>query len=536
MENKKTRKILVIEDSQTDLFLLQKHLSKMGFDVLLANNAQEGIYSAINERPDIILLDVMLPDIDGFEVCDKLKSNSKTSEIPVIFISSNDQACNKATGINAGAVDYITKPFDPSELKARIESVLRTIVLEEKILLLANTDELTGLNNRRRFFDILGREMLSARMNGKSMYMMMLDIDHFKNINDTYGHLTGDIILRQLGKILKENTYPLDVIGRYGGEEFTILMPDTSHSAAIKAAEKLRKIIDGYYWDIGEKCISVSISIGIASVDSYDSHELIKRADDALYKAKAQGRNCIVCWGDDKTVGTKKLYNGDYNELQLKVSTLAEQTRYQVLEVVSSFMKTIAAKDPYTANHAKNTQAYALAIADEMKVSQELREKIKIASLLHDIGKIGVPDWLLLKSGPLEDSDRQIIERHPITSVEILEPIGLFRQELPIIRHHHEKFDGTGYPDHLKGKEIPIGSRILAVADVFDAMTSDRPYRAAKPCEDALWEIVNYSGSQFDPEVVEAFQRAYKVNKEQWPLTHWDAAVDLTPEFVGLEA
>ncbi|MCK4888262.1 MAG: diguanylate cyclase, partial [Planctomycetes bacterium] len=536
MKNKKTRKILVIDDSQTDLFMLQKYLSKMGFDVLLADNAQKGLDAAANERPDIILLDVMLPDIDGFDVCKKLKADSKTSAIPVIFISAKDQISDKIVGLNVGAVDYIAKPFDPGELKARIESVLRTLELEEEISLLVNTDELTGLTNRRRFFDILEREIFSARIKGKSLCMMMLDIDRFKNVNDTYGHLAGDMILRQMGKILKENTYSLDVVGRYGGEEFVILMPDTSYSTAIKAAEKLRKIIDECHWDIGEKRISITVSIGIASVDSSDSLELIKRADKALYEAKKQGRNCIVCWEDANADETNKIQGGEYHELQIKISSLAEQMRSQVLEVVSAFMKTIAAKDPYTANHGKNTQTYALAIADAMGVSHELKEKIEIAALLHDIGKIGVPDWILLKTGPLGDSDRHIIEQHPVTSVKILEPIGLFNQELPIIRQHHERFDGTGYPDQLKDKEIVIGARILAVADVFDALTSDRPYCMAKLCEETLQEIIDCSGSQFDPDVVEAFQMAYEKNKEQWPLANWDYETDLTQECVSLKA
>ena len=536
MKNEKRKKILVIDDSQIDLFLLRKYLVEMEFDVLLADNAQKGIEIAVSKRPDIILLDVMLPDIDGFEVCRKLKKDTCTSAIPIIFISACNQPCDKAAGINAGAVDYITKPFDPGELKARIGSVLRSVVLEEKVLLFANTDELTGLYNSRYFFDILERELFSARIKGKSLCMMMLDLDHFKNVNDTYGHPAGDVILRQMGKILKENTYPLDVVGRYGGEEFVILMPEASYTTALKAAEKLREIIDGYHWDIGGKRISVTVSIGIASVESSNSHELIKRADKALHEAKKQGRNCIVCWEGVNTGGIKKIQSEEYHELQIKVSSLAEQIRSQVIEVVSAFMKTLAAKDPYTASHAKNTQAYALAIADEMGLSQELREKIEVAALLHDIGKIGVPDWILLKTGPLGDYDRRIIEQHPVISVEILEPIGLFNQELPIIRQHHERFDGTGYPDRLNGKEIAIGSRILAVADVFDAMTSDRPYHMAKPCEEGLQEIMVCSGSQFDPEVVDAFQIAYEKNRENWPLANCDSELNLTQEYVSSKA
>jgi diguanylate cyclase (GGDEF)-like protein len=534
MKFEKTRKILAIDDSSMDLFLLKKHLCKMGFEVLLADNAPKGIDVALNEQPDIILLDAMMPGINGFEVCKKLKANSETSSIPIIFISGNDRPCDKATGLNAGAVDYIAKPFDPSELKARIESVLRSIILEEKIMLLANTDELTGLDNRRHLFDILEREMFSARIKGRSLCMLMLDIDHFKNVNDTYGHLVGDIILRQMGKILKENIYPLDVAGRYGGEEFVILMPETSYSTALKAAERLLKIIDESYWDIGGKRISITVSIGIASIESSDSHELIRRADEALYKAKENGRNCIVSWEDANVVGITNTQNEEYYELQTKVSSLAKQMCSQVLEVVSAFMETINAKDPYTAHHGKNSQVYALAIANKMGASRDLRGKLEIAALLHDIGKIGVPDWILMKTGSLSDSDRRIIEQHPMTSAKIIEPIGLFNQELPIIRQHHERFDGSGYPDQLKAKEIVIGARILAVADVFDAMTSNRPYRIAKTCEEALQEITDCSGFQFDPEVVEVFKIVYEENKAQWPLADLNSEIDLTQECVSL--
>ena len=526
MESKKKRTILAIDDSQTDLFLLRKHLSRMGYDVLLADNAQKGIDAAANEGPDIILLDIMLPDLNGIEVCKKLKADLKTSAIPVIFISAGDQPCDKAAGINAGAVDYIAKPFDPGELKARIGSVFRALELEEENLLLANTDELTGLDNRRRLFDMLEREMFHARIKGNSLTMMMLDIDHFKKVNDTYGHLTGDMILRQLGKILKENTYPLDVVGRYGGEEFIILMPDTSQLKAVQAAEKLLKIIDECNWDVEGKNISVTVSIGIASIDLADSHELIKRADNALYRAKKQGRNCIVCWEEANSERKiKKLQGGEYNELQNKISTLTKQMRSQAIEVVSAFMKTIAAKDSYTASHAKNVQIYSAAIAEEMGVSQELKDKLEVAALLHDIGKIGVPDWILLKTGPLGYEDREIIEQHSVASVEILGPIGIFSQELPIIRQHHERFDGTGYPDGLKGNEIVVGARILAVADTYDAITSDRPYRTAKKNGQALNEIVSCSGSQFDPEVVEAFKKVYEQNKDIWPLFNPDSAM-----------
>ena len=197
--------------------------------------------------------------------------------------------------------------------------------------------------------------------------------------------------------------------------------------------------------------------------------------------------------------------------------------------------RNIAAKDPYTEHHAENTRIYAIAIAEQMKLSEELKNRIEFAAILHDIGKISVPDQILQKNGPLSEDEKRTIEQHPAVSVEILEPFGVFSHELPLIRQHHERFDGKGYPDGLKSREITLGARILAVADVFDAITSDRPYRLAKSCEQALKEIAECSGSQFDPEVVEAFQKAYEKHKEEWPLFNSDSLVSLLKEPVAMK-
>ncbi|MCK4887570.1 MAG: diguanylate cyclase, partial [Planctomycetes bacterium] len=258
MNSKKTRKILAVDDEQTNLILLSRLLGKMGIVVLPAKDALAGMQIAINEKPDLILLDIMMPEINGFEMCRRLKANSETSSIPVIFISAKSQTSDKIEGLEIGGVDYITKPFDMGELKARVSNTLKTLELEEKILSLANTDELTGLPNRRRFFDILERELHYVKIKNKPLAVAMIDIDHFKNVNDTYGHLDGDAVLRQMGKVLQENMYPLDVVARYGGEEFIVIMPETSLTKATQAANRLCTIIDGLQWEISNKQISVT--------------------------------------------------------------------------------------------------------------------------------------------------------------------------------------------------------------------------------------------------------------------------------------
>ncbi|MCE5341073.1 MAG: diguanylate cyclase [Planctomycetaceae bacterium] len=520
----KQRKILVIDDSMTNLTLLKAHLGNMGLVPLLASNAIEGINIAIEQKPDVILLDVMMPDIDGFETCRRLKADTRTSSIPIIFVSAKDQSEDKISGLKLGAIDYVTKPFNKGELQARIGIVLKMIDLQEKLFLQANTDELTQLANRRHFFQMLDYELRQAKIRGGSIAVMMFDVDHFKKFNDTYGHLSGDKILQQVGKILKESIYPMDMAARYGGEEFVIMMPGMPVEIATQRANKLIKIIDESHWEVDGKEISVTCSAGVAVFDGGDKadpYELIRRADNALYTAKNRGRNCVVPYSAiDKQEVVTTHESSDFQELQSKISTLAMQVKQQTLGIVQSFTKAIVGKDPYHAIHMDNVKIYVQAIARKMEVSQILIEQLGVCATLHDLGKIVIPNEILHKLQQLSEEEMRIMQRHPIVSAEILSPIGVFNQEIVIIRHHHENFDGTGYPNGLVGKNIPIGARILAVANVFDAMTSAKPWNPnPKSGDESLKEIVSLSGSQFDPEVVDAFKKVYEENKTAWPLT-----------------
>ena len=523
MKIKKQRKVLVVDDSQANLILLKAHLTNMGLIVLLAENAEQGLTLAAEQRPDIILLDVMMPDLDGFEACRRLKADVRTSSIPILFVSAKDQSEDKIAGLKLGAIDYITKPFNRGELQARINIVLQMIELQERLLLLANTDELTGLSNRRHFFEILEREILQAKIRGGSIAVMMFDVDHFKNVNDTYGHLAGDRILQQVGKILDDNIYPLDMAGRYGGEEFIIIMPGMPVEIADQRAEKLRSMIDKYNWEINNKPISITCSVGVAvfdGADATDPYDLIRRADDALYAAKHRGRNRVVSY-DQVNPGENvpERQGEDFRELQTKISTLAQQVKSQTIGMITAFTKAIAAKDDYLAQHVENVKTYVSAIAKQMNISGPLAEQLITAAALHDLGKIIIPNHIMRKNTALTDDERRIMERHPISSAEIIAPIGIFYQEAVIIRHHHENYDGTGYPSGLVGKNIPFGSRILTVANAFDAMTCKHWNIKPKSADETIAEMISLAGAQFDPEVVEAMKNAYAENHEKWPLS-----------------
>ncbi len=383
--------------------------------------------------------------------------------------------------------------------------------MEEENLEMATTDGLTGLINRRRFFDILEREILQSKIRGHSLTVIMLDIDHFKSINDTYGHLCGDEILKQISRIIRENVYPLDVVARYGGDELIILMPRTSPYEALKVSDRLRRIIDQYPWKVSDKQISVTVSMGLSNINSDNlqvTSDFFEQADKALYTAKHRGRNCVVCYdGSDSGREQQELDNKIYCELQTKVASLTNKLNSQALDMILAFTRAMemSIEDPYIIEHGKNVCIYANAIAEEMQLSSEMRERIGIAAMLLNLGEITIPNYIRKKTTSLTQEDWKIVKQHPITALRILEPLGIFDLEQQIIKHHHERFDGTGYPMGLKGKEIPIGSRILAVADTFDAITSNYSYKPSLTYNSALEEISRCCGIQFDPAVVEAF-------------------------------
>ncbi|MCK5271961.1 MAG: diguanylate cyclase [Sedimentisphaerales bacterium] len=519
---KKSRKILTVDDNQTNLILMKVYLEKMGVVPLVADNALDGLELAYNEKPDVILLDIMMPDMDGHELCRRLKSDTRTASIPIIFVSARDTAEDKITGLELGAIDYIFKPLNPGELRARVGAILRMLDLQEELLTQANTDPLTGLANRRHFFEIFERQIIESSEKNAPLSLVMIDLDFFKSVNDTYGHIGGDNILKQLAAILKNNLYSLDFAARYGGEEFIISLFNTDIDHAVRAAEKLRSFIQSYKWNISDDQLNITISLGVATMDAStlpDPYELVSKADKALYAAKSRGRNCVVRW-DDIQNGEEESpqKNDDASNLQTEIHKLEKRLRSQATGSIAALGKTIAVKDPFIANHAENVHVYAEYIAREMSLSSEQIETIKTAALLHDIGMIGVPAGILTKSTPLTEQERAVIRQHPLTGVRIISQIGIFHQELNIIKHHHENFDGTGYPDALVGKNIPFGARILAAADIFDAITSDRSHRKAFSHDEAIAEITACAGNRLDPEIVEALLKTAANHPEYWPL------------------
>lgn len=374
---------------------------------------------------------------------------------------------------------------------------------KKKLQKLSITDELTGLNNQRYFHLILEDLLEKAKRDGSSLGLMMMDIDDFKMFNDIYGHSYGDAILSGAGSLMNDLAEEGQFICRCGGDEFAVIIPNADINTIEKTAKNFIKrfgeLAPAYFpKDLHEK-ISLSIGISEYPILSSNKDELISQADTALYHAKNLGKDKI------------HFYQDIMKQLRKGISS----NHQQLIGAFKALLSTISAKDKYTLGHSERVSTYAAKIGEALGLSPKDICTLQYAGLLHDIGKIEIPKSILNKTERLTDEEFTLIRMHPIYSENILEPLNELDQLLLYVRHHHERFDGKGYPDGLAGKQISLGARILCVADSFDAMLSERPYSPRKTIEQAIIELKRCSGSQFDSEIVPVFLSVLEMEQTQ---------------------
>ena len=298
----KVHKILVVDDNPDNVDLLTQYLSGLDYEIIPAYDGQEALLSVEREDVDLILLDVMMPGMSGFEVCRRLKANEGTDFIPIVLVTVRDDTRSKLEGFAAGADDYITKPFDIEELSARVKSLLRIKTLQDQLreananlAEMSVTDGLTGIYNHRHFIERLEGETARAMRHQRPLAVVMLDVDHFKLVNDRHGHLFGDYVLVKLGKLMTSIARAGDLVARYGGEEFVVLLPETDGAAML--AERIRQGVEQAEFDHDGHRADIRISAGVCQAlpgTVENGNELLRIADEALYEAKQSGRNRVV--------------------------------------------------------------------------------------------------------------------------------------------------------------------------------------------------------------------------------------------------
>lgn len=382
----------------------------------------------------------------------------------------------------------------------------------------ATIDGLTMLLNHRTGQEKLAEQLRLAERYQRLISVVMLDVDHFKGINDTYGHPVGDTVLRSVARIIKRDCRDVDLPVRYGGEEFLLVLPEVNQEGAVVVAERIRKSLSQEVIRHDNVELSVTASFGVASFpdDAMSQQGLLELADKALYLSKRLGRNQVHTAADllfEESPATSAAPTPPPTMAQAmpNLPQLTEEAQQkeemvpEVVEMVKALASALYSKSEYNKMHHLETARLAELLAKVMGLNQQQVEQIRVAGLLHDVGTLSIPSDLLNKASELTSDERDMLNQHPVLGAQLLRPIRALRDICEILENHHERWDGTGYPRGLKGEQIPLAARIVSIVDSYHAMISDRPYRDALSHDEAVLALRDGAGRQWDPFLVDIF-------------------------------
>ena len=456
-----------------------------------------------------------MPDLDKEKVEEFFKDANMKSYILVPLVSKNVHfgsliVFSSRENISNNELNFLNLFAKQIELAITIADLFQA-VKEQAI-----TDGMTGLYNRRYFEDFIKKEAIRADRQNQKFTVIGLDLDHLKQINDVYGHNYGDIAIKAIAEIIKNNARSIDVAARMGGEEFNIILPGIDSAGGLVAAERIRKAIEGVEL---EKIGHITASLGVATYfeHSEDLDELLELTDQAMYESKRKGRNrvtiakpaAITSWQEIAIntfidILTKHRIPIDKITSKLLTEKLKELNNERLYQVADMLISTYN-PDHETGNVKLKVQLATL-LAKRFDLSKENIDKLKIAMLLYDIGNTMLPKELLNKTEPLNEEEKQSIKRHPVIAArEILKPISNISDVIPIIEKHHENWNGSGYPNNISGDDIPIESQIILILDSYFALLEKRPYRDAKSKEDAIKVIMGEINSKWSDKLAREF-------------------------------
>ncbi|MEL7564456.1 MAG: HD domain-containing phosphohydrolase [Dehalobacterium sp.] len=465
-----TGNIMIIDDSPIDRKIISQIIKERLSDINVFQ-AADGLnisQKLLSNNIEMCILDIMMPGKNGYEILKEMKQHPDLMDIPVIICTGIDDKQGIEKALTLGAYDYFSKPFCEEVMKIslplKVKNAIEFMKRKKEIVYLSYHDKLTGLYNRRFFEEEVKRLDIERNL---PISIIMGDVNGLKLINDAFGHDKGDELLQKAAAAIQSSCRQDEIIARWGGDEFVILLPRTETKEAEEIVKKIKKL------NLGEHVNSLSVSVSFGwntkrKVED-DILKVLKSAEDYMYK--------------NKLIENQGIRNNTINTI---INTLHE-------------------KNPREEAHSKRSSEICKKIGKALGFSEVKLSKLEAVALLHDIGKIAIDENTLNKPGKLLEQEWDEIRRHPEIGFRILNTSYDFSELAECILAHHERWDGTGYPKGLKGENIPKIARIIAIADSYDAMTSERPYRKAMSQEEAALEIKKNSGTQFDPEIARTF-------------------------------
>lgn len=430
--------------------------------------------------------------------------------VPVIALTPQGDVGATRAALRAGAWDCLEEPINEAEFNRCLDDALALDHEARPEVHLESSPQgsaLQALTPYSTVLERLARLRHFCQQHRQMLAVMMLDLDRFRECNERLSSTFGDQVLEWFASILQGASRASDLIARYEADRFIVVLPCAQEGDALEWAERCRARMHTEYPLCDGTPYEVQVSLGVVQSSCgfvETEHQLIRRARIALDHAKRAGGGRAATWS---ALAGAAPSGDDLEQLRRDgtshwVTRVREQLRCTCLESTRALVAAVEAKDPYTRDHSLNVAAHAEALSRRLGFSARQVDTVRVAALLHDLGKIGVPDAVLTKPGPLSNVEVDLIQRHPRTALDILGHVSFLDNELPIILHHHERYDGSGYPDGLAGEQIPIGARVLAVADAMDAMFSGRCYQPVYDRQRVRAELHAGSGSQFDPKLV----------------------------------
>lgn len=508
--------ILIVEDNPEDCRVIKANIKRtlVEAQIDVVCDVYEAIRVLKQKNYHLIITEHKPPTLDSFHLLLTLKKSE--APVPLIVITGHGDELIAVEAIKRGAYDY----FPKEELKNLslghvIDTVLERKRLKDelqdssnKLKEMAIKDGLTNLYNHRYFCEMLEREFRRSRRYQHPLAVLMLDIDFFKSVNDTYGHKAGDQVISTVAQFLNSSVRTVDLVGRYGGDEFAVAMPETTAEQALTLANRVQKMIAAYEFKVPSGgIIHVTTSIGVAGLShKYTTKDdLISGADWALYEAKKKGRS-RVCSDKDVESTEPLVVNCDIlNDINTNIHKISSQMKRGYMDQVLGYLSKVYFPDALMRGHSQRVSELSARLSERLGLSEEEVYNIRVAGLLHDIGKVAIDQTVLDKAAALSHEERHLVQKHTVVGAQILQQIKFLENEVPMVLHHHERFDGYGYPARLRGFEIPLGARILSITEAWDTMGSDQPYRKALTIDKRVEEIQKGSGTQFDKILAETF-------------------------------